>query len=88
MLHGDIRVNDVVICEWTAANIGHTNTGLVGEFRRYHCTLWYRASDGYIYDADWEIWGHMMGDGAVTLAERVLKEGKHRAKRRIPQDLK
>lgn len=79
MLHGDIRVNDVVIGEWTATNKTHK----VEQFRAYDCTLWYRGTDGYIYEAAWEIWGHLRGDGAITLGERVLKEGRHRAKRRM-----
>lgn len=78
MLHGDIRINDVVIGEWTATH----EKG--DEFRYYNCTLWYENTDGYVYEAEWEMWGHLKGDGAVTLAERVLKEGRHRAKKRIP----
>lgn len=78
MLHGDIKMNGVVIGEWTAAHDGQFQ-----DFRTYQCTLWYRKTDGHIYEAEWEMWGHHKGDGAVTLAERVLKEGRHKAKKRI-----
>lgn len=81
MLHGDIKVNGSLIGQWTAVNKDNTHK----QFRRYDCTLWYRGLDGYLYEAEWELWGHG-SPGAIGLAERVLREGKFRAKKRIKLD--
>jgi hypothetical protein len=82
MLHGPIELNHVVIGEWTATR---KNTPKQ-EFNIYACTLWYRGTDGYIYEAEWEIWGVHGGNGAISLAARVLLEGNMKAKRRPVRD--
>jgi len=78
MLTIEVKMNDVVIGTATAVHKDDRNG-----FRDYDCTLEYRGTDGHLYHAEWEMWGHNRGDGALTLAERVLKEGRHRAKRKV-----
>lgn len=78
MLHGNVEVNNVVIGEWTATR-RHTTTKR--QFNTYDCTLWYRGLDGYNYRAEWEIWGIHKGNGAISLAARVLHEGMTKARR-------
>lgn len=71
MLHGDIRVNDVVVGKWTAVR----KTADLRDFNEYHCTLEYRNMKGYMEYAEWDLIGHFNGNGALTLAARVLREG-------------
>jgi hypothetical protein len=78
MLHGNVELNHVVIGEWTATRTGTTKK----EFNDYHCTIWYRGTDGYLYTHDWHIWGMHSGNGAFSLAARVLQEGNAHAKRK------
>jgi len=80
MLHGEIKINDQVIGEWTATNVG-TRHG----FAVYACTLTYQGLDGYSYHAEWNVWGQARRNGAVSLAARVLQEGMSHAKRVYPE---
>jgi hypothetical protein len=79
MLHGDVRINDIVIGEYKATNIGVTDG-----HARYDCWISYRGLDGYMYEAKWQIWGVFKGNGAISLASRVLREGMTKAKRVYP----
>lgn len=82
MLHGNVELNGTVIGQWTA-----TRTGPVKhEFNDYFCTIWYRGTDGYLYERQWHIWGHHAGNGAFSLAARVLQEGGMHAKRKRIRD--
>ncbi len=87
MLTIDIKMNDVLIGQATAAHTEEIKGEGVGTFRKYNATMWYRDRDGYLYEAEWDIWGHRPGDGAVTLGERLLKEGRHRLKRKVPDGI-
>ena len=60
----DIKMNDVVIGQATAAHRNENNG-----FRGYDCTMWYRDRDGYLYEAEWELWGHLKADCAVPVEE-------------------
>lgn len=78
MLHGEVKINNVVIGEWSAIR----RKGPVGEqFRTYDCWLEYRGTDGYMYEATWVIWGEGHMNGAISLAARVLREGMTKAER-------
>lgn len=78
MLHGEIKMNHVVIGEYTAVH--HRD---YQGYRDYKCTIWYRHTDGYIYEAEWDMWGrHFKPDGAISLAAKVLMDGYKKAKKR------
>lgn len=79
MLHGTVEMNHVVIGEWQAEHIRDHNG-----FRDYHCKFWVRKEDGYVYEAEWDVWGHRRGDGAASLAAKILQQGNAKAKRRVP----
>lgn len=78
MLEVEISMNGITLGKATAEHVADRNG-----FRDYKCTLTYQGTDGYWYDAEWDMWGHLRDDGAVTLAERLLKEGRHKAKRQV-----
>ena len=82
MLSGNVEMNGIVIGEWTATR--RNPDSKPDQFNDYWCTLWYRGLDGYIYEADWEIWAVGHRNGAISLAARVLFEGMNKAKKRIP----
>lgn len=78
MLHGDVRINDHLIGEWTATRQRATEKG---QFVNYDCTLVYTALDGYTYKAEWVLIGQGRQNGGISLAARVLTEGMGKAKR-------
>lgn len=70
MLHGEIKVNNTVIGEWKAVR----KTRDLRDFNEYDCTVTYRDMQGYPCEAKWTIYGQGYGNGAVSLAARVLTE--------------
>lgn len=80
MLHGDIRVNGILIGEWTAVRQNNTQK----DFNDYRCEINFRDVQGYPCHAEWHMTGHRYGDGAVMLAARVLSEGMAKARRTRP----
>ena len=80
MLHGEIKVNNIVIGEWKAVR----KQQRAQEFNDYECFLYYRDVQGYPCEAHWTLHGHEYNGGAVGLAARVLSEGLSRAKRTRP----
>lgn len=83
MLHGEIKVNEQVIGEWTAVRIQE-----IDGFCDYDCHMTYTNMAGYPMEAAWTLRGHAMGNGAVSLAARVLSEGmQHLKVRPLPRDV-
>jgi hypothetical protein len=76
MLHGDIKVNNVVVGEWTAVRKSHD----LRDFNDYHCTMEYRNMQGRLMEAEWDLRGQSVVNGAAGLAARVLSEGIARLK--------
>jgi hypothetical protein len=76
MLHGEIKVNNIVIGEWKAVRRSHD----LRDFNDYDCYLTYRNMAGYPMEAAWVMQGHAHNNGAVSLAARVLMEGMTRLK--------
>lgn len=83
MLHGEIKVNDVVIGTWTAAR---TNSK-INNFGEYDCHVTYRDTQGYPCEARWRMVGQAHSNGALSLAARVLMEaGAHIQRKRVDND--
>jgi len=75
MLHGEVKMNNVVIGEWKAEHVRDYDG-----YRDYDCEIWYRHTDGYLYEARWNMWGrHHKGDGALSLAAKVIQQGQLKA---------
>ena len=84
MLHGEIKLNDQLIGEWTAVRkkrfYPHEHDDEGGPYHRYDCTIEYRDMQGYLMRANFPVW-HRFGDGAMRLASRVIAIGYDKAKR-------
>ena len=70
MLHGEIKVNDTVIGEWKAIR----RSADLREFGEYDCIVTYRDMQGYPCEAKWTMYGHYRGDGAMSLAGKVMTQ--------------
>jgi len=70
MLHGEIKVNDVTVGEWSAVRKAEHEG-----FAEYECRLLYRNVSGYLQEAQWTLRGHAVGNGPISLGARVLQEG-------------
>lgn len=77
MLHGEVKVNGNVIGEWKAVR----QTMDANQFNNYNCFIRFQDMQGYTNEARWELIGHGFGNGAISLAARVLREGMTKAKR-------
>lgn len=67
MLHGEIKVNDTVIMEWTARRLQFLEERGNGMYE-YHVTMRDTQTDEYI---DTVIW-HKYIDGAAVLVSRIM----------------
>ena len=71
MLHGEIKVNNNVVAQWSAVR---QTTGIDAGFNDYDCTVTYRDQQGYPCEAKWVTRGHHFGNGPISLTARVLQE--------------
>lgn len=74
-LHGEIKVNDLVIGGWEAQR---TTPRLDkdkrdGENYTYRCKVWRRMEDGKEWREEFEV-RHWYEDGALELASKVLRQ--------------
>lgn len=73
MLHGEIKVNGVVIATWQASR-GEKITDEPVRYS-YHCNMTYRNIQGYPLEAtDYQV-VHRYGDGPIVLVNKVLEIG-------------
>lgn len=72
-LHGEIKVNGVVIGEWSAVRRGKTE-----EVNRYDCKVWYIDTEHRRMNAKFAV-THKPQDGALVLASRVLLRARSEA---------
>lgn len=80
MLHGEIKVNDMAIGEWSA-----TRGDSVGDGHHfYNCHVMYWDLQGYKRLAEFTV-VYAEQDGAVVLAGKVLTESVHRLNRVFPE---
>ena len=66
-LHGEIQVNDHLICSWRARNLYTLSDG----WTVYDVNVAYTDNAGYHQAASFEL-EHKRGDGALVLAAKVL----------------
>lgn len=69
MLHGEIKVNDIVIAEWSAVN---TEQNLGGD-TAYLCNVKGRDNQGYPYEHQFAIW-HTPSKGAPVLLWAIMQK--------------
>lgn len=72
MLHGEIKVNEIVIGEWTAER----EEPVALDVHMYACTVKYRNLAGYPLRADFRV-KHRHSNGAVALAAHILSEANY-----------
>lgn len=76
MIHGDVRINDVVVGDWKAENLGQRSG-----FANYDCYVKWRDTDGALYEADFTIFGVSTSNNAISLAAHILTlAGVHKRK--------
>lgn len=73
-LHGEIKVNNVVIGAWGAVRKEEVRPGTY----RYECFYWMDGLDGHRYTAQFNL-HHQYALGASWLARRVLSTGHREA---------
>lgn len=69
MLHGEIKVNDFVIANWSAENTGEQFLGDTV----YKCRVWGRDKRGYPYDESFAV-GHDPDRGALVLVWGIMQK--------------
>lgn len=79
MIHGDIRLNDVVFGRWTADRARKIPAASGHHLYQYTCTYEMRGQDGYMRVADFTLM-HDPFHGPGVLAAAVIIEGERQAK--------
>ena len=75
MLHGEIKVNDIVVGDWTAVRAEQVAL----DVHMYDCTVKYRNLAGYPLRGDFRV-RHRYSNGAVALSAHILSEAGYHLK--------